>query len=61
MIGTMKSSRRICQTASDGMDLCFLPGMVQRLDVFVDRACLDEIEKAAATTKDKFLKEYAEN
>ena len=49
------------KTAHDGMELMLSSRDGQRLDVFVDRACLDAIEKAAATTKDRFLAEYAEN
>lgn len=32
----------------------------QKLDIMIDRACLDAIEKAAVSTKDRFLTEYAE-
>ena len=51
----------LAKTAKDGMELMLSSRDGQRLDVFVDRACLDAVEKAAATTKDKFLAEYGEN
>ena len=56
-----KLPETLSETASKGMELMLSSRDGQRLDVFVDRACLDAIEKAAATTKDKFLEDYAEN
>ena len=32
----------------------------QKLDIMLDRACLDATEKAAVSTKDRFLSDYAE-
>lgn len=49
------------KVAEDALDIMLTTRDGQRLDVMIDRACLDAIEKAAATTKDKFLAEYAEN
>ena len=48
------------KVARDGLDLMLTTRDGQRLDIMVDRACLDAMEKTARTTKDKFLKEYAE-
>lgn len=49
------------KAAKDGMDLMLTTSDGQRLDILIDRACLDATEQVAATTKDKFLSEYAEN
>ncbi len=49
------------KAAKDGMDLMLTTSDGQKLDILIDRACLDAIEEAAKTTKDKFLSEYAEN
>ena len=46
--------------AEKALDLMLTTQDGQRLDVMIDRACLDAIEKEAATTKDKFLADYAE-
>lgn len=51
----------MADVAEKGLDLMLTTRDGQRLDVFIDRACLDATEKAAATTKDKFLADYAEN
>ncbi len=48
------------QVAEKALDLMLTTRDGQRLDVMIDRACLDAIEKVAATTKDKFLADYAE-
>jgi len=48
------------QVAKKALDLMLTTRDGQRLDVMIDRACLDAIEKVAATTKDKFLANYAE-
>ena len=48
------------QVAEKALDLMLTTRDGQRLDVMIDRACLDAIEKEAATTKDKFLADYAE-
>lgn len=48
------------QVAKKALDLMLTTRDGQRLDVMIDRACLDAIEKVAATTKDKFLADYAE-
>ena len=47
--------------AKEAFDLMLTTRDGQRVDIMIDRACLDAIEKEAATTKDKFLAEYAEN
>ncbi len=46
--------------AKEALDVMLTTRDGQRLDVMIDRACLDAIEKEAATTKDKFLADYAE-
>jgi len=46
--------------AREALDFMLTTRDGQRLDIIIDRACLDATEKAAATTKDKFLAEYAE-
>lgn len=46
--------------AEKALDLMLTTQDGQRLDIMIDRACLDAIEKEAATTKDKFLADYAE-
>ena len=48
------------KVAEKALDLMLTTRDGQRLDVMIDRACLDAIEKEAATTKDKFLADYAE-
>ena len=49
------------EAAKNGLDLMLTTRDGQRLDILIDRACLDAIENEASTTKDKFLSEYAEN
>ena len=49
------------KVAESALNLMLTTRDGQRLDVMIDRACLDAIEKEAVTTKDKFLAEYAEN
>ena len=46
--------------AKDAFDFMLTTRDGQRLDIMIDRACLDATEKTAAKTKDKFLSEYAE-
>ncbi len=46
--------------ASEAFDLMLTTGDGQRLDMMLDRACLDAIEGIAASTKDEFLAKYAE-
>ena len=46
--------------AEKALDLMLTTRDGQRLDIMVDRACLDAIEKAGAHTRDKFLSDYAE-
>ena len=48
------------KVAEKALDLMLTTRDGQRLDVMIDRACLDAIEKEASTTKDKFLADYAE-
>ncbi len=48
------------KVAKHGLDVMLTTRDGQRLDVLIDRACLDDIEHTAATTKDKFLKNYSE-
>ena len=50
----------MAEVADKALDLMLTTRDGQRLDVMIDRACLDAIEKEAATTKDKFLADYAE-
>jgi pyrroline-5-carboxylate reductase len=46
--------------AKDAMELMLTTRDGQRLDIMIDRACLDATEKVASTTKDRFLSDYAE-
>ena len=46
--------------AEEALDLMLTTRDGQRLDIMIDRACLDATEKAAKESKDKFLSEYAE-
>ena len=49
------------KVAKEAFDLMLTTRDGQRVDIMIDRACLDAIEKEAASTKDKFLAEYAQN
>ena len=46
--------------ADEALDLMLTTRDGQKLDIMIDRACLDATEKAAVTSKDKFISEYAE-
>lgn len=48
------------KVAEKALDLMLTTRDGQRLDIMIDRACLDAIEKEAVSTKDKFLSDYAE-
>ena len=47
------------QVARDAMDLMLTTRDGQRLDIMIDRACLDATERAGERSKDRFLSEYA--
>ncbi|MBO4863955.1 MAG: V-type ATPase subunit [Eubacterium sp.] len=46
--------------AKNALDFMLTTRDGQRLDIMIDRACLDATEDIAVKTKDKFLKDYAE-
>ncbi|MCR5213214.1 MAG: V-type ATPase subunit [Eubacterium sp.] len=48
------------KVAPQAFDLMLTTGDGQRLDMVLDKACLDAIEAIAASTKDQFLADYAE-
>jgi V/A-type H+-transporting ATPase subunit C len=49
------------QVAVKAKDLMLTTRDGQRLDIMVDRACLDATEAVAKTSKDKFISDYAES